>query len=24
MLAGAIPGWIAYRRSLIDGLQVRL
>ena len=23
-LAGAIPGAIAYRRSLIDGLQVRL
>lgn len=23
-LAGAIPGSIAYRRSLIDGLQVRL
>ena len=24
VLAGAIPGLIAYRRSLIDGLQVRL
>ena len=23
-LAGCIPGWIAYRRSLADGLQVRL
>ena len=24
VLAGCIPGWIAYRRSLADGLQVRL
>jgi putative ABC transport system permease protein len=23
-LAGCIPGWVAYRRSLSDGLQVRL
>ncbi|MGF6709044.1 putative ABC transport system permease protein [Luteibacter sp. W1I16] len=23
-LAGCIPGWVAYRRSLADGLQVRL
>jgi putative ABC transport system permease protein len=22
-LAGCIPGWVAYRRSLADGLQVR-
>lgn len=24
VLAGCIPGWVAYRRSLVDGLQVRL
>ncbi|UPG84505.1 ABC transporter permease [Luteibacter aegosomatis] len=24
VLAGCIPGWMAYRRSLADGLQVRL
>ncbi|TCV94679.1 putative ABC transport system permease protein [Luteibacter rhizovicinus] len=24
LVAGCIPGWIAYRRSLVDGLQVRL
>jgi putative ABC transport system permease protein len=24
LLAGCTPAWIAYRRSLADGLQVRL